>query len=55
MKKGDVIVIAYDEDDVVRASVSRNQVTVTLCTEELFSGFSIYSSPLMKMCVGGNG
>jgi hypothetical protein len=45
MKKGDVIVIADDDDDVVRVSVSRNHVTVTLCTEELSPGVSIYSSP----------
>jgi hypothetical protein len=35
MKKGDNV--ADDEDDdVVRTSVSQDQVTATLCTEELF-------------------
>ncbi len=33
-KKGDDV--AVDDDDAVRTSVSQNQVTVTLCTDELF-------------------
>ncbi len=36
MKKGDVIVVAEDDDDVVRTSGSQNQATATLCTDEFF-------------------
>ncbi len=39
MKKGDVIAVADDndyDDDAVRSSVLQNQVTMTLCSEELF-------------------
>jgi hypothetical protein len=34
MKKGDDVV--FDDDDLVRTSVSQNRVTVTMCTEESF-------------------
>jgi CMP-2-keto-3-deoxyoctulosonic acid synthetase len=43
MKKRDVVVIAADDDDEVRTSVSQNHVTVTLCTEESSSGLRISS------------
>jgi hypothetical protein len=35
-KKGNEVADDTDDDDVVRNSVSRNRVTVTLCTAELF-------------------
>jgi hypothetical protein len=35
MKKGDDVA-DYEEDDVMRTSVSQDQVTVTRFTEELF-------------------
>jgi hypothetical protein len=34
IKKGDVIIVADDDNDEVRTSVSQNHVTTTLCTEE---------------------
>jgi hypothetical protein len=43
MKMGDDVTDDED-DDAVRTSVSRDQVTATLCTEELSSVLSIYSS-----------
>jgi hypothetical protein len=36
VKKGDVAFIADDDDDEMRISVSRKQVTVTLFTVEFF-------------------
>jgi hypothetical protein len=37
MKKGDVVIVAHDDDDdAVRTSPSQNYVTETLCTEEFF-------------------
>jgi hypothetical protein len=48
MKKGENVVIA-DDNDKVRTSVSRNRVTATLCTSELFLRAQlIYSSPLIS-------
>jgi hypothetical protein len=43
VKKGDDV---DDDDDVVRASVSQTQVTMTLCTEELLlrTQYILYSS-----------
>jgi hypothetical protein len=35
-KKGDEVADDEDDDDAVRTSVSQDQVTVTLCTDELF-------------------
>jgi hypothetical protein len=35
LKKGDDVAVD-DDDDAVRTSVSQDQVTVTLCTEEFF-------------------
>jgi hypothetical protein len=44
VKKRDVVIVAdNNDDDEVRTSVSRNRVTVTLSTEELF--LSIYAHP----------
>jgi hypothetical protein len=48
MKKGDVVVVA-DDDDEVRTRASENHVTATLCTEEFFLGTHISSE------VGGGG
>jgi hypothetical protein len=36
MKRRDVNVVADDDDDEVRTSVSQNRVTATMYTEELF-------------------
>ncbi len=36
MKKGDDVAVDDNDADVVRISVSQNQVIATLCTEELF-------------------
>jgi hypothetical protein len=48
MKKGDVVAVA-DDDDEVRTRASENHVTATLCTEEFFLGTHISSE------VGGGG
>jgi hypothetical protein len=42
VRKGDDVAVSGD-DDAVRISLSQNQVTATLCTEELFL-MSQYSS-----------
>jgi hypothetical protein len=44
MKKGDEVVDDED-DDVVRTSMSQDQVTATLCTDELFLSTQYISSP----------
>ncbi len=36
IKKGYVVAVDDDDDDVVRSCVSQDRVTATLCTEELF-------------------
>jgi hypothetical protein len=36
MKKGDVVILAADDDDEVRTSVSENHATAKQRTEELF-------------------
>ncbi len=57
MRKRDVISIADGDDDEVRTSMSQNQVTATLRTEELFLRTQyIYLSPhisQVKMLGGG--
>ncbi len=58
MKKGDIIVVADDDDDEVRSSVLKNQVTATLCTEELFlrtQYMYIVLASYYKRSVGGAG
>jgi hypothetical protein len=44
MKKGDVVVVANDDDDEGQTNASQNHVTATLCIEDFFSGLTIYSS-----------
>jgi hypothetical protein len=56
MKKGDVLIVA-DDNDEVRTSASQNHMTAILCTEELFlRNQYMYNSPLMsaERC-GGEG
>ncbi len=55
MKKGDIFVIADDDDDKVRTNASQNHVMAALCTEESFLRTQyICSSHLYhQRCVGG--
>jgi hypothetical protein len=53
MKKGEDVA-DYEDDDVVRTSVSQDQVTVTLCTEEWFLRTQYMSIALSTHQIGQN-
>ncbi len=57
MKKGDVMIVADDDDDEVRNGASKNRATATLCTEEVFLRTSVYtySSLLISAEMWGGG
>jgi hypothetical protein len=53
MKKGDDVEVKNDDDNAVRNSMSRNWVTATLCTEELFLRTQPTDHPnLSNVCIG---
>ncbi len=54
-KKGDEVDDDEGDDDAVKTSFSQDQVTATLCTEELFFSIQYTCSPAYKMVnhVGG--
>jgi hypothetical protein len=50
MKKGENVIIAADDDDEMRISVTQKYVTATPFTEEFFLRtvyYTVYSSPLI--------